>query len=139
MTTEIHPADPRLRRVAFCIIGACAIAALLAAAAFRQWLDRIAGTMTAEAFVHTVRRTIGLSSIACGVCVLLLAAYAAWLGRRVIAHRRWPLPLARVLRDTPVRSGGDAVSFGRILLVAAAALAVAGLTFGVLGLRFFPS
>jgi hypothetical protein len=139
MTTEIHPADPRLRRVAFCVIGAGAIAALLGVAAFRHWLDRIAGSMTAEAFVHTVRRTIGFSSLACGVCVLLLAAYAAWLGRRVIADRRWPLPSARVLRDTPVRSDGDAISFGRLLLVAAAALAVAALAFGGLGLRFFAS
>jgi hypothetical protein len=137
MTTEIHPADARLRRVALRVIGAAALAAVLAVAAFRHWLDRIAGTMTTEALVHTIRRTIGMSSIACGICVLMLAAYAAWLGRRVIAHRRWPLPSARVLRDTPIRSASDAVSFGRLLLAGSAALAVAALAFGVLGWRFF--
>ncbi|HVT32105.1 MAG TPA: hypothetical protein VHE32_05640 [Rhodanobacteraceae bacterium] len=137
MTTEIHRADPQLRRVALRVIGAAALAALLALIAFRHWLDRTAETVPADAFLHTIRRTIGISSIACGLCVLVLAACAARLGRRVIAHRRWPLPSARVLRDTPVRSGNEAIAFGRLLGVAAIALVIASLAFGVLGWRCF--
>jgi hypothetical protein len=137
MTTEIHRADPKLRRVAVRVLGAAAVAAILAVAAFRHWLERTAEVLPPAAFVHTIRWTIGVSSIACGGCVLLLAAYAAGLGRRVIRQRRWPLPSSRVLRDMPVRIGDEAVSFGRLLLIAAVALAVAALAFGVLGWRFF--
>jgi hypothetical protein len=69
--------------------------------------------------------------------VLLLAAYAARVGRRAIEQRRWPLSSSRVLRDTPVRSGGDAVAFGRQLIGAAIVLVIAALAFGMLGWRFF--
>lgn len=137
MSTEIHRADPQLRRIALRVLGAAAIAAVLAVALFRHWLAGVAQTMPPDVFFHTIRRMIGISSLACGLCVLLLAAYAARVGRRAIEQRRWPLSSSRVLRDTPVRSGGDAVAFGRQLIGAAIALVAAALAFGALGWRFF--
>lgn len=137
MNIEIHRADPQLRRLTLVVLAFAMLAAILLLVWFHHWLDRSTVAMPAERFALEMQRMIGITSTGSGLCVLLLAGYAARLGRRVIDERRWPLRGSRVVLDTRVRTGADAVSFGRMLNIVAVVLIVLAIGFGVLGWRLF--
>lgn len=137
MNVEMHRADPRLRRLTFAVLGIGLIAAVLSISMFHRWLDRSVQGMPAAQMFADLRRTIGLAMAGCALCLLLLAGYAARLGRRVIEERRWPLRTARVVRDTPVRAGTDALIFGRSLNIAAIVLIALAVGCSVLSWHLF--
>ena len=137
MATEIHRADPRMRKLTVVVLGVALVVAVLLMAWFHRWLEATTDAMPAGEVANSLQRMIGVTSLGCGFCLLLLAAYAAHLGRRVGTGRRWPLRTARVVRDTPVRSGDDALAFGRRLQLGAIALIAVAIAFGVLGWRAF--
>jgi hypothetical protein len=136
MNIEIHRADPQLRRLTLVVLAFAMLAAILLMAWFHRWLDRSTLQMPSERLMLEMHRMIGITSTASGICVLLLAGYAARLGRRVIDARRWPLRGSRVVLDTRVRTGDAAVAFGRMLNIVAVVLIVLAFAFGVLGWRF---
>lgn len=135
MNIEIHRADPQLRRMTLVVLASAMLAAILLMAWFHRWLDRSTVSMPAERFMLEMHRMIGITSTASSLCVLLLAGYAARLGRRVIEARRWPLHGSRVVLDMRIRSGEAAVAFGRMLNIIAVVLVVLAIAFGVLGWR----
>ena len=137
MNIEIHRADPQLQRRTMVIVSAAIVAALLLMVLFHHWLDRAMLAMPGERFVLEMRRMIGMTCTACGLCMLLLAGYAARLGRRVVEQRRWPLRASRVVLDTRVRHGDDAVRFARMLNMFALVLIVLAFGAGVLGWQLF--
>jgi len=139
MNVEMHRADPRLRRLTLAVLGIALIAAVLSISMFHRWLDRFTETMPLAQLVVEMRRTIALAMAGCGLCLLLLAAYAARTGRRVIEDRRWPLRSTRVVRDTRVRSGTEALVLGRMLNMAAIVLIALTIGCGVLSWHLFAS
>jgi hypothetical protein len=139
MNVEIHRADPNLRRLTFIILSAAVLAAVLLIVLVHNWIGRSALAMPDAQFVFELRRMIGFATTGCGLCLLLLAGYAARLGQRVVEQRRWPLSGARVMRDTRVRTGEQAVAVGRLLNMAAIALLVLSIGVGVLSWHQFGS
>ncbi|HEY0180908.1 MAG TPA: hypothetical protein VGC30_14935 [Dokdonella sp.] len=121
---DIQRADPHLRRRSAVVLTLAALGACVLAFAFHAWLARVADAMPADLLVASLRRWIRLALIACGVCVLLLAGYAARLARRILEERRWPLASARVLHDTRIRRGAAAARIA-LALNAAALLLIA--------------
>jgi hypothetical protein len=135
MNIEIHRADPQLRRLTLVVLASAMLAAILLMAWFHHWLDRSTVAMPTERFMLEMHRMIGITSTASSLCLLLLAACAARLGRRVIAARRWPLQGSRVVLDMRIRTGDEAAAFGRVLNIVAVVLVVLAIAFGVLGWR----
>lgn len=137
MNIEIHRADPRVRRLTLIMLSAGLLAAILLMTWFHHWLDRSTFAMPGELLVLEMRRMMGITGMASGLCVLVLAGYVARLARRVIEERRWPLRTSRVVLDTRVRSGEAAVTFARMLNIVAVVLIALALGVGVLGWRLF--
>jgi hypothetical protein len=93
---------------------------------FHGWLHRSTAEMAREVFVLQIHRMVGISCTLLALCVLALAGYAARVSRRITESQRWPLRDARVVLDTRVRSGDEALALARTLrLVALGLIAVA--------------
>jgi hypothetical protein len=137
MTIEILCADLRLRRVTIAVLALALLAALALVFAFHAWMSGLAARLPAEVFILQLRHGIGFALIACGLCLLLLAGYAARMARRVRTERRWPLGNARVLRDTPIVRDQAAARIGRLLDAAALVLILFGVAAAVLSWRLF--
>ena len=137
MNVEIHRADPRVRRLTLITLSAGLLAAILLMTLFHHWLDRSTVAMPGELLVLEMRRMMGITGMASGLCVLLLAGYVARLARRVSEERRWPLRTSRVVRDTRVRSDEAAVTFARTLNIIAVVLIALAIGIGVSGWRLF--
>jgi len=137
MNVEIHRADPSLRRLTFIVLSAAVLGAVLLMVLFHNWIGRSARALPDAQFVFELRRMIGFAMTGAGLCLLVLAGYAARLGQRVIEQRRWPLTGARVMRDTRVRTGEHAIAFGRMLNIAAIALLAMSIGVGVLSWHQF--
>lgn len=135
MSTEIQPADPQLRRRTFAVLGACAIAAIALMMWFHGWLYRSTIVMPHEIFVLQIHRMVGISCTLLALCVLVLAGYAARLSRRIVESRRWPLRDARVVLDTRVRSGDEALGIASTLRLVALLLIVVAFAVGIFGWR----
>ena len=84
MSFDIHPADPRLRRVTLIVVGAAFVAGVVALVLFRRWFESHLSTLPEPAVDGEMRRLIGLSCTGLGLCVLLFAGYAAHSARRVV-------------------------------------------------------
>ena len=115
MDIEIQRADIRLRKVTIFVLIFAAILAVAVILLARHWLIEQAIASTTEELLPRMRHWLGAASIACGLCLLALAAHAWGRGRAATAQRRWPLANARVLRDTPVRRGDAALRVARLL------------------------
>lgn len=137
MTVEIQRADPRLRRMTAVVLLLAAAAAAWSVFAFHQWILQQAAALSGEQMIARLRYWIGLGSTASGLCLLLLAAHSARTARRIAEQQRWPLADARVLRDTPVRRGPEALRFGQWLNGAALLLVLLALGVGLMSWRLF--
>jgi hypothetical protein len=115
MAIEIQRADTRLRRVTIVALVLATLAAAGVILLVHGWMIRHALASTPEQLLAQMRQWLGLASIACGLCLLLLAAHAWHRGRAATSQRRWPVANARVLRDTPVRRDDAALRIARLL------------------------
>src|SRR5687768_7891140 len=111
---ELQRADPAARRSALTIlvVGAVAGVALIA----------IAGAVRPDVEAWLKADLRGRSRIVLGVMALMLlaplfgmTAYLWRLGGRVIRTGRFPPPGMRLVRDTPLVTGGAATRAGRVL------------------------
>jgi hypothetical protein len=137
MSREIKHADPELRRRTFVVLGAASLAAIVLIWWFNGWLDRSTGTMPQDLLGAKLRVTIGLTCVACSLCLLILAGYAARLARGIVAERRWPLSTTRVVRDTQIRRDDAALAIARQLNIVAILLIVVALGVCVISARQF--
>jgi hypothetical protein len=137
MNIEIHRADPHVRRLTLIVLSAGVLAAILLVTWFHHWLDRSTIATPGDLLMLKMRRMIGITGMASGLCVLVIAGYIARLARRVLDERRWPPRSSRVVRDTRVHSGEGAVALARMLNILAVVLIVLALAIGVFGWRFF--
>ncbi len=133
----IQRADIGLRRIAAIVLGLASLAAIALVLGFQSFLSSHAATLTTDDFIVRMRAWLAVVVSMIGVCILLLGGYAARSARGIMAQRRWPLAGARVLRDTPIRHGDDALRFARWLNGIAAVLVVVALLVGVIAWRLF--
>lgn len=137
MSTEIQRADAGLRRTTLVMLALAAILAVACVFAFHQWMLHQSAALPTEQLIVRLRHWIGLAMTASALCLLLLAGHSARAARRVAEQRRWPLAEARVLRDTPIRSGDAALRIGRLLNGTAVVLVLLALGVGLLSWRLF--
>lgn len=130
---QIQPADPAQRRRVAVILTIAAIVLIAAYFAFDHWLEDAAQRMTTTELVRSVGRMISICVIAMTVCLLLLGRHLLLRGRRIVRDRRYPANDARVLRDTPVREGGEAVRIGNASRIAGLITCLLGVAVAVAG------
>jgi hypothetical protein len=121
---QIQPADPSARRHALTIllVGAAAGVALIAiAGALRPDVE---AWLKADLEARS-RIVLGVMAFLLGAPLVGLAAYLWRLGGRVVRAAQFPPPGTRVVRNTPIVTGGAATRAGRVLQTCAAALALA--------------
>lgn len=135
MQPDIQRADARLRLISGVVLVFATLIAIVGVIAFHRWMSQQAATLPTALLIAQLRRWIGFALLACGLCLLLLAGYAARVARQVIEQRRWPRAGARVLRDTPIRRDAAALRFGRLLNLAAIVLLALALGAGALSWR----
>ncbi|MEP7098340.1 MAG: hypothetical protein ABI748_11810, partial [Dokdonella sp.] len=83
MPTDIQPADRRLQRVTAIVLASAVLAAIILVFVFQHWLTVQASRVPTEQLIVQLRRGIGGATLAIGLCLLVLAGYAARLARRV--------------------------------------------------------
>lgn len=134
MEKEILHADSRYRRKFIVKITVLSSVALAMGALLifwgRPWLKGYLETLEPGAALNLLTWSL--------VCIFLsflpLSASLFWLGRKIVRAGRFPLPGAKVIRDTEVLRGGRAIARGRLLM--GVALVTAGLALG--GAVYFP-
>jgi hypothetical protein len=121
---EIQRGDPSARRkaVTILVVGAIAgVTLLVVAGAVRPDLE----AWLKEDLRGRSRIVLGAIAVLMAGPLLALAAYLWRLGGRVVATGRFPPSGTRLVRDTPVVTGGAAARAGRVLQSCAVALAAA--------------
>lgn len=125
---EIQRADDHSRRRVIVVLIVTSLGGVVLLVQLESWLTAVR-EMPTEAAQESLTRVfswcVGIGSLAPYLLVV-----AAGGGRRVLAWLRFPLPGARVLRDTVILSGQAAASrgmllqaFGIILILCAASVA----------------
>lgn len=137
MPTDIQPADRRLQRVTTIVLILAVIVAIILLVAFQHWLTAQASRLPTPQLITQLRHGIGIATLAIGLCLLVLAGYAARLARRIVAERRWPLAATRVLRDTRIRRDADASKIAGWLNAASLALMLITAATAVVSWRLF--
>ncbi|MEP7042311.1 MAG: hypothetical protein ABI843_04580 [Dokdonella sp.] len=137
MNHEILRADIRLRRVSLAVLVLATVVALILMFVFRHWLARTTASMPTAQLVALLRLWIASALVACGVCLLVLAGYAARLARRIADQGRWPLNGARVLQDTPIRRNGEAAKFAKTMNIVAVLLMMLAIGVAALSWHLF--
>lgn len=133
---EIYRADPQLRRlVAVLLVVAAAVGAIIYWF-FRHWLMGLsqlpslaAGSRLALAFGWCL-----------GLACLSLAVFAVYLwrlGAKVVGCGQFPVPGARLLRDTTILRGGPARRRGRWLQGLGAVLFACAIGLAVVAWRLY--
>jgi hypothetical protein len=124
--SDIQRADPTIRRMVVVVLGAgiaIAAAILLIASRFRApfeaWLVQDLRARTTVVFA-------ALTIISAGP-VLGMAGYLWRLGQRIARSGRYPPPGLRVLHDTEIVDGPQAVRLSRAMKVFGSVLATAAL------------
>lgn len=135
MSEDIVRADRRLRRQTIAVLGIATVVALLCIHYFQRWLLGIAGLSEPQALILRMRSLLGVALTGSAICLALLGGYSARKGQRALKFQQWPLPGARVLRDTPLRRGPAAQRIGRLLQVSAIVLLVLAVATGAVSWR----
>jgi len=123
---EIQKADPAARRQAVLVIIIGAAVGALLIAGFEHFREPLLKWLSSEP-AETLRRAklaAYVSAFVLTVPVIAFAIYLWLLGVKVLRAQRYPPPGLRVIRDTPVIGGRDAVIRGRVIQVLAVCLGV---------------
>lgn len=111
---EIQRADPRRRKLAVLGVTVIALGEAVLVAQFQSWLTNVQmlPVESARASLTTAFSwCVGIGT----VTTFLGGCHFWWWGRRVRRALRFPLPRARVLRDTVVLEGQAAASRGMVI------------------------
>lgn len=131
---NVRRADPAFRRLAIVVLAAGTCAGALLIAAF----ERYRGALIDWVRVDPVRSSDRIELIFFLFALLLsaplvaMAVYLSSLGGRAVAAGEFPPPGCRVIRDTPIISGDQAVSRGRWLQGVAVMLTAVSVAMGLL-------
>ncbi|MEO7433791.1 MAG: hypothetical protein ABIR62_17630 [Dokdonella sp.] len=139
MADEIQRADPQMRRTTSIALILGVLAALGLVVVFKWRLAAwVAATPTAM-IVTGLHRGAAYALLGSGLCLLLLGGYVARLATRIRQQQRWPLDGVRVVRDTPVRRGADALRIGQWLNITALVLTLIAIAAGMVSWQLFGS
>jgi hypothetical protein len=132
--TDIRRADPAVRRHALVVlvVGACAGVLLIMVFGLRPTILR--DWILAEPAASAQRVKVAFLLLAALVLAPLLA-FAAYLwsfGTKVLRASEFPPPGLRVVRDTPVITGEQAISRGRLFRVLALVCTIGSVVLGLL-------
>lgn len=128
MDDQILSADPRYRRTILLL----AVILVLVGGGIIFWFQGMIDEIVALAETDpttAVRRTHRVFKVLMGFLGFSLVAFAVYLiqlGVRVLRSEQLPPPGTRVVRDVRIQSGRPAVRRGRLLLVLAVVLGLAG-------------
>lgn len=134
---EIQPADPAARRLALIVVIVIGVLGLVPIIWLQSTLDTISGLRRTDP-VEAARMMLAVSRLlgaAVAVVCFATAIWLAWLSFGIRRAERFPLPGARVVRDTPVLTGAAARRQSMIALVFALALLIGGVVVPVLLMR----
>ena len=123
---DIQRADPTIRRTVFVVLGAgvaIAAAILMVASRFRAPLE---AWLVADLRERTLVVFAALTIISAGP-VLAMAGYLWRLGQRIASSGRYPPPGVRVMNDTEIVDGPQAVRLSRAMKMFGSVLATAAL------------
>jgi hypothetical protein len=132
----MHRADPKLRRTAAWALPAAALVSVLGYVLLRQWFAELKHMPAAAAKSQLLIFVAWCWGVMC-VSLFALSAYVWQLGAQVVAHRRFPLPGARVVRDVRVVQGELARRYGRCLQAVSVVLLVVGCVGAALSWRAY--
>ncbi len=134
---EVQPADPAARRLALIIVLVIGALGLVPLIWVQNTLDTISELRHTDPMAATrmMLATSRLLGAATAVLCFAMAIWLGWLALRINRAERFPLPNARVVRDTPVLTGAAARRQARIALVLATALLVSGVVVPLLLMR----
>lgn len=126
----MQPADSRLRNSAVIAVVVGAAASAVALFLMKRWLGELGASATREEVVHLLL-LLG-ATLGVGVLGLIgLGLFCFLLGRRVCREGRFPPQATRVIKNSVIHTGQNAVRrgkwaqvFGATLLLLAVALAV---------------
>ena len=135
MSDDLIRADASLRRQTIVVLCIAALLAIAAVMIFQHWLTGIADIPGTDALILRLRRLIGIALTGSAVCLAFLAWYAVRKAALVGKFEQWPLPGVRVLRDTRVRRGKDAMRVRHWLTLAATVLLLLALAMGIISWR----
>ena len=134
----MQPADSRLRNIAIIVVVVGAAVSAVAFVLLERWLGELSVTASRE----DVEQLLLLLGATLGVGVLGLSGLGVFcflLGRQVCREGRFPPQATRVIKDSVVHTGENAVrrgkwaqAFGATLVLFAVALAVVGVKLIVL-------
>jgi hypothetical protein len=132
----IQAADPALRRRVAIILGVAVVVMLAVYAGLRHWLMQAGARLGTADLVTTIHHALMICVTLIVVCLLLLGRHLLLRGRRIMRDRRYPANDARVLRDTPVREGEDAVRIGNASRVAGLIVCLIAIATAIVGWRW---
>jgi hypothetical protein len=131
MSPPIQPADPALRKLAIVALLLAMVLGAIAMLVFRHGLVEVRQQPPAVAQAWLLSSFAWVSGSACAL-LSALGVYLWRVGARIRAVGRFPLPGARLLRDTPILHDAAALRRGKVcqgiaavLLSCALALAIA--------------
>jgi len=125
---EIIPADKRQRRLAMLAAVVVSVAGVAMIFVLRGYLGELEG-LAKEHPHEAARKALRLTGIVAVVGGLSFVGAGWWLwrlGRRINLSGRFPPPGAKVVRDTRVRTGGQARAVANLAQLAAFGCIVAG-------------
>ena len=122
---KIQKADPQARRKAMLI---AVILVLVLAALLALVMQGIQDTDSMARLIVRYSILLPAAGLVVIAPILLFALFAYRKGSRVSAAGRYPLPGEKVIRDTRVRDGRQAVTLGRVFRLLAVLLVVCSLT-----------
>lgn len=137
MSDDILRADQRLRRLTTIALIVATLLCVVALIAFHRWMSGIGDGQHVAHVVARMRSMIALALTGSALCMGALAWHAARSGQRARSSEQWPLPGARVIRDTPMRRGRAAARIGVLLQIAAVVLLVLAIAAGTVSWRLF--
>lgn len=118
---DVQRADPQLRVAALFVLVFTLVAAVALLVVLQRWLAAVTQLPAAAAQAQLLAAFAWAIGSVCAAMLWLAASF--WRsGGRVRRTAQWPLPGARVIRDTPILRGDAAVTRGRVMQGAGAAL-----------------
>lgn len=133
---DLQRSDPKLRLGALVIVIAALLAGVALLLVLQRWFAELKHLPSAAAQVQLLAAFAWAIGSVC-TAILWFAAFLWHSGTRVRRVAQWPLPGARVIRDTPVLRGDAAVARGRVMQGAGAALFLCAVCIAVVAWRLY--
>ena len=135
---DVRRADAAFRRLAIGALAAGTCVGAVLIGALNRYRGQLADWVKSDAGRSAQRAELILAALAALLLAPLvaMAAYLSVVGGRAVRTGEFPPPGSRVIRDTPILRGHEALSRGRVLQGVAVFLCAAALAIGFLLWRF---